>query len=282
MTHRMVLKPAPDRPGLSELLRKATATPMTLEQEREQRISFVYGNVGMSNPDVTRKMVADAVDGKRGEGPGEDSVYASGGLTTNTGTYIVGERPSEFPAFLAPRLGDWMQTYTGRQAWPMDMRADEVFIEDVAHSLAMQCRYAGHSLRFYSVAEHSVLMARWFRAQGMAEYALPALLHDATEAYLVDVPRPVKPFLPGYKEAEHRAWLAIAERLGLDPVLSSHVHDADNRILGDERAQNMSTCVAEWHTTGAGLGVTLQFWTPEQAEAEFLATYWSIIETGRM
>jgi len=197
-------------------------------------------------------------------GPGEDSAN------------------NDNPPTSTPRIGDWMQTYTGRQAWPMDMRADEVFIEDVAHSLAMQCRYAGHSLRFYSVAEHSVLMAGWFKSQGMAEYALPALLHDATEAYLVDVPRPVKPFLPGYKEAEHRAWLAIAERFGLDPVLSSHVHDADNRILGDERAQNMSPCVAEWHTTGAGLGVTLQFWTPEQAEAEFLATYWSIIETGRM
>lgn len=189
--------------------------------------------------------------------------------------------PANENAPVRERLGDWMQLTHGGQFWPMDPRADEIFIEDIAHSLAMQCRYAGHCLSFYSVAEHSVLMAQWFKAQGMAEYALTALLHDAPETYLVDVPRPVKPFLPGYKEAEQRVWLAVAERFRLNPIISAHVHDADNRILHDERAQNMSPCVVPWNLTGEPLGVTLQFWTPEQAEAEFLATYWSIIETGR-
>ncbi|UXN70867.1 hypothetical protein N8A98_06685 [Devosia neptuniae] len=174
-----------------------------------------------------------------------------------------------------------MQTFTGRQFWPMDPRAAEIFIEDIAHSLAMQCRYAGHCLRFYSVAEHAVLMARWFIAQGMHDEAEQALHHDDPETYLVDVPRPVKPFLPGYKDAEQRVWLAVAERFGLQPVLSAHVHDADSRILVDEMTQNMTPPSKPWNIPAVGLGVTLQFWTPEQAEAEYLATYWSLVETRR-
>jgi hypothetical protein len=198
--------------------------------------------------------------------------------------YQVGEVARAFKLTpQAPRIGDWIQVHSGGQAYPMDLRPSEVEITDIAHSLAMQCRYTGHCLRFYSVAEHSVLMARHFIKTGMAEYALPALLHDATEAYLTDVPRPVKPFLQGYREAEQRAWLAIADRFALDPVLSAHVSDADARILVDERAQNMAPSAVEWSNMPSPepLGVTLQFWTPEQAEAEFLRCYWGIIETGR-
>lgn len=181
-----------------------------------------------------------------------------------------------------PRIGDWIQVHSGAQAYPMDLRPSEIEIEDIAHSLAMQCRYSGHCIRFYSVAEHSVLMARWVLADGYDPYvALAALLHDATEAYLTDVPRPVKPFLAGYKEAERRASIAIAERFGLSPS-GEHpmiVDEADARILVDERAQNMRPSVVEWGgMPDHGLGVTLQFWTPEQAKAEFLATYCELTE----
>lgn len=163
------------------------------------------------------------------------------------------------------RHGDWMQTFTGRQFWPMDPRADEVHIEDIAHALSMQCRYAGHSLRFYSVAEHCVHLARYVSEPNR----LWALLHDASEAYLVDVPRPVKPFLLGYKEAEARVMAAVCDRFDLSHEMPAEVHKADGRIIADERA-NMAPCVAEWHATGGPLGVALRYWTPEKAEAEFL------------
>lgn len=164
------------------------------------------------------------------------------------------------------RKGDWMQTYTGRQFWPMDPHPEEVYIEDIAHSLAMQCRFAGHCLRFYSVAEHSVLMSRYVSPAN----ALWALLHDAGEAYLVDVPRPLKPFLAGYKDAERAVMGAITQRFQLPPEMPIEVHEADNRIIADERA-NMAECVAEWSGGYDNpLGVALEYWDPGVAELMFL------------
>lgn len=59
--------------------------------------------------------------------------------------------------------GDWMQTYTGRRFYPLDPRPDEIDPEDIAHALSLLCRYGGHVDRFYSVAEHCVLMSEpWY------------------------------------------------------------------------------------------------------------------------
>lgn len=114
------------------------------------------------------------------------------------------------------RWGDWIQTYTGAQFWPLDPRPSEVRTEDIAHALSMQCRFAGHCRVFYSVAEHSVRVSQLLRAWGHPPLAqLAGLLHDASEAYLVDVPRPLKPHLPGYSEIERRVMDAICERFGL-------------------------------------------------------------------
>lgn len=177
------------------------------------------------------------------------------------------------------RRGDWLQTFSGRQFWPMDPRPEEVFIEDIAHSLSMQCRYAGHCLRFYSVAEHSVLLARYFRQKGAPlTTQLWALLHDASEAYLVDVPRPVKPYLPGYKVAEARVMRAICDRFDLPHEMPDEVHAADGAIIADERF-NMTPCATEWGATGSGLGVYLRNWQPSVAEAEFLDEFHRIQRT---
>ncbi len=164
------------------------------------------------------------------------------------------------------RKGDWIQCFTGAQFWPLDPRANEVRVLDIAHSLSLQCRYAGHCLRFYSVAEHSVLLAR----HAAPEDRLWALLHDASEAYLVDVPRPVKGSLTGYRAIEDRVMLSVAEAFGLRGSMPAAVHAADIRICVDEKAQNMAAGPM-WGIDGLEpLGVTLQFWSPEKAEAEFL------------
>src|ERR1035437_1784040 len=107
--------------------------------------------------------------------------------------------------------GDWMQVYSGARFYPLDPRPDEIDAADIAHALSLLCRYGGHVDRFYSVAEHCVLMSRAVAP----ENALAALLHDATEAYVVDVPRPLKRCLRDYAPIEAAVWRAIASRFSV-------------------------------------------------------------------
>lgn len=178
---------------------------------------------------------------------------------------------------LPPRTGDWMQTFTGRQFWPLDPRVDEVDPLDVAHALGYQCRYAGHVRRFYSVAEHCILMSLVMPTR---ELALAALLHDAAEAYVVDVPRPLKRHLYGYAQIEDRVLGVVLQRFGLQFDRDEHgllelpaeVKDADNRILLDERDQLMAPPPESWsldHLEPLGVGISSL--PPHRAAEAYLA-----------
>ena len=167
-----------------------------------------------------------------------------------------------------------MQTFSGRLFYPLDPRPDEIDMGDIAHSLSLLCRYGGHVDRFYSVAEHCVLLSEAVAP----EHALAALLHDATEAYAVDVPRPLKRQLAGYREIEEQVWYAIAYRFSLDLALPVEVKDADNRILLTERDALMSRTVHPWSQDGlAPLPVTITGWSPPDAEARYLARFAELV-----
>lgn len=164
--------------------------------------------------------------------------------------------------------GDWMQTFTGARFFPLDPRPEEIDPVDIAHALSLLCRYGGHVARFYSVAEHCVLMA----AAVPPKDALAALLHDATEAFVVDVPRPLKRYLSDYRAIEDRVWQAIAIRFDVDPLLPPSVKDADNRILLTEREALMPNTIYSWSVDGmVPLPVVVEGWAPEVAEARYLA-----------
>ena len=168
--------------------------------------------------------------------------------------------------------GGWMQTYTGRAFWPLTPKSEHVKIVDIAHSLSMMCRYAGHCIRFYSVAEHCVHVA----ARAPDHLKLTALLHDASEAYVVDIPRPIKPFLPNYYEIENHLMEMISKKYGTSWPLPDEVKLLDNRILSDEREQNMmfmDVYPSLWGNTQNALGIKLQYWTPEEAELQFLRAF---------
>lgn len=164
------------------------------------------------------------------------------------------------------RIGDWMQTARGRMFWPIDPRPDEVFIDDIAHALAMQCRFGGHCKKFLSVAEHSIFVSRLVPK----EFALAGLLHDAAEAYVADVPRPLKRFLANYKGVEEVVWLAIAARFSVPVELPAAVKIADEAMLIAERDQNMAVPPVPWSSAVNPAPVELLFMTPEEAEHEFL------------
>jgi hypothetical protein len=129
------------------------------------------------------------------------------------------------------RTGDWMLTYTGKVFYPLDPRPEEIDLMDIGHALGNLCSYGGHSMLFYSVAEHSVLMSHH---ADTLEDAKVALMHDATEAYLSDVVRPIKKYLTNYNEIEAKLWTVIAQRFQLPVVISNSVQDLDNRIVWDE------------------------------------------------
>lgn len=169
--------------------------------------------------------------------------------------------------------GDWMQTHSGRRFYPKDPMAHEVDPEDIAHALSLLCRYGGHVDRFYSVAEHSVLMSY----AAPAEHALTALLHDATEAYVCDLPRPLKILLPDYRDMEARVWLAIVDRFEgygfrVPVLLPDEVKAIDTRILIDEK-RALFRHSEQWGVELDGLeplGVEVQGWGPVVAETRFL------------
>lgn len=181
-------------------------------------------------------------------------------------------RTTSSPPLAPPdvRKGDWMQTVSGRQFWPLDPRPDEIHIEDIAHALSQLCRYGGHVLRFYSVAEHCVHVAR----AAPQPLKLPALLHDASEAYLQDVIRPIKRHLTNYERIEAELERAVAVRFGLSWPWHPEVKRLDARITNDEIDQALAQpAVAFRISTEPALGVRLQFWSPQRAEKAFLCAF---------
>lgn len=174
---------------------------------------------------------------------------------------------------MATRRGDWQQVYTGRAFWPLDPRPEEIDIHDIAHALSMQCRYGGHCRRFYSVAEHSIHLSH---VVPLCD-ALWGLLHDASEAYLVDIPRPLKRSMEDYRRWEGILMQVVAERFGLPLPMPDSVALADVRILTNERQQNMVPMRVgqlAWGNTGAEIPkLVLRYLSPGVAERRFLARF---------
>lgn len=165
----------------------------------------------------------------------------------------------------------WMQTHSGRAFYPLQPAPSEVDIDDIAHALGMVCRYAGHCRRFYSVAEHSVLLSHTVDP----EHARWALLHDASEAYMGDMVRPLKYEMPKFQAAEDHLMRIIGVKFGLVGEMPAQVKEHDTRIVVDEREQIMQTSRLPWPLLEgyASLGVTIQGWSPRRAKAEYLSRY---------
>lgn len=169
-----------------------------------------------------------------------------------------------------------MQTYNGRAFYPLDPRPEDIDPVDIAHALAMICRYGGHCREFYSVAEHCVLMSHAVAP----EDALWALLHDAGETYVGDMVRPLKHSLPAYRVAEDNIMTAVCDRFGLEHLCPPSVKEADLRILHDERNALMGHPPLPWTAIEQvkPLGVTIHCWSPPRASSEYLMRLGELVE----
>ncbi len=178
---------------------------------------------------------------------------------------------------MTTRKGDWIQTFSGHPYWPMDPRVEDIHVVDIAHALSNLCRYTGHVRTFYSVAEHSV----WVSMLVPPEHAFCALLHDAPEAYVNDLARPLKYQLPEYRATEQLNWLVIAERFGLPKEQPECIHEADQMMLRAERRQLMAPCPKDW-SVGAGEtpNVSALGMLPQNAESAFMRRFHDLMPKG--
>lgn len=167
-----------------------------------------------------------------------------------------------------------MVTYTGKRFDPTCLSSDMIDIRDIAHALALQCRFGGHCQAFYSVAEHSVRVAQVLDATGFnATVVLQGLLHDASEAYLMDIPKPIKVHLPEYRDLERHVQSTIYQTFGLPADMPASVHWADMTMLVTESRDLMADRGRGWGIQATPLPDPVYPHTTAEAEAMFLAKF---------
>lgn len=215
---------------------------------------------------------------------------------TGTGTWCRVCKPKETetldPVFGAPqepgRLGTWMQTYSGLKCWPRSPRREDIAIEDIAIGLARECRYGKMTLRWYSVAEHSVLVSILAEEVALATrpelaqaVAREGLFHDCDEAPLHDMPRPIK-HDPGMHLEHYRALGAryrdvVFERFGIKPTAETHgmIDTIDKRLVVDEVSQFMRfpSMYLERHADVKPIGCKIPGLDPDAATELFLSRF---------
>ena len=162
----------------------------------------------------------------------------------------------------------WLLTASGTHFDLVDPQPDMINVFDIAQGLANECRYTGQCRWFYSVAQHATLASQIVPD----ELTLEALLHDAAEAYIKDIPRPLKLLLPDYREIERRVDAVIRDRFRLPTSMSDAVKHAVIVMLATERRDLMAEDDTEWEILR---GVTpldkrIRYIPSRVAEAHFL------------
>lgn len=168
----------------------------------------------------------------------------------------------------------YVSTYLGNRFYPLAPRIDDVAIEDIAHGLAFQCRFNGQTQHFYSVAQHSLMVAGLVPRR----LALAALLHDAAEAYLGDMVKPLKALFPDFPRIETEVMAIIGHRFGIaEPAdfTDRQIKRADLIALATEKRDLMPRSSEAWESLAgiAPLPTRIEPLSPAAAKQRFLAEF---------
>jgi hypothetical protein len=168
----------------------------------------------------------------------------------------------------------WIQTWSGKQFWPLAAAVEDVHIEDIAWMLAGQNRWKGATRTPISIAQHSVIVSRLCEPA----FALQGLLHDATEAYLGDIAGPIKSLLPDFVRAEEALWKVIAARFGVPVEFHASVKHADLVSLHTESRDLMLPPPVEWRGyLPPPLIARLDTWDRDTSARAFLSRFQQLV-----
>ena len=159
-----------------------------------------------------------------------------------------------------------IRTYTGKVFDLAVMDPDSICIEDIAHGLANTARFAGQLPKIYTVAQHSWLVSD----MASEDMKLTALLHDASEAYLGDMPSPFKSMMPDFKALENKLMSVIAKKFDINWPIPASVKVIDNYHLN-----------LEWDCFVDKTSARIAYWKPIYAESMFLGQYYKILKNRK-
>ena len=162
--------------------------------------------------------------------------------------------------------------YSGQRFYPPYLKPEDVNLRDICRSLSMQCRFGGHVKRFLSVAEHSVLVSNLAKIHNESDYVvLACLVHDFAEAYVTDIPKPVKDVMPQFSAVEKMVEAVVLKQLGFAPEFFPHekIQGYDWLALHVEASQVMKNPPVDWLmdlSTTKAKDIKINCWSPEDAE----------------
>ncbi len=178
--------------------------------------------------------------------------------------------------------GPYLVLTSGAKWYLTDPDPCAVSYKDIGASLSKLCRFGGHTNPFYSVAQHSVMCAWEARKAGLNERErLTVLMHDAAEAYLLDIPTPLKGLLPDYQKLERLTEQVIADALDLIYPFPDFVKEIDARMLATEQRFLMPRTRSYASPDAPPFDdIILKpsvCWTPDNAEDAFRTEYWRLV-----
>lgn len=177
----------------------------------------------------------------------------------------------------------WIMTHTGVKFTPLEPKVSDVCLEDIAHALSNMCRFNGHCKKFYSVAQHSVLVAEYLIDElEDTPIVLCGLFHDAAEAYLPDLCRPIKPAWVEFARFEKQLLAIISRALKIPLIWNSAAHNsvikmADNVLLATELRDLMFFVDPELPPP---LEEKIVAWTPMYSKRKFLEMSRKYLDKG--